>query len=49
LEILFFFYLSIIINVSHPSNQSKTLTNFTLNSLTFTFNPLKVNNTKFKL
>jgi len=40
---LFFYDLNIIFNLSHPSNHSQTSTNFTLNSLTFTINPLKVN------
>jgi len=42
---LFFLDLNIIFNLSHPSNHSQTSTNITLNSLTFTFNPLKVNKT----
>jgi len=33
LVILFFFDLNIIFNLSHPSNHSQTLTNFTLNPL----------------
>jgi len=36
-------------NLSHPSNYSQTLTNFTLNPSTFIFNPLKVNNTNLTL
>jgi len=47
LVILFFLYLNIVFNLSHPSNHSQTSTNFTLNPLTFTFNPLKVNKTSF--
>jgi len=47
LVILFFFDLNIIFNLSHPSNHSQTLTNFNLNQPTFTFHPLKVNNTNF--
>jgi len=46
---LFFFDFNIIFSLSHPSNHSQTLTNFTLNQPTFTFNPLKVNNTNFPL
>ena len=46
---LVFFYLNIIFNLSHPSNHSQTLTNYNLNQPTFTFNPLKVNNTNFTL
>jgi len=38
---LFFLDLNIIFNLSHPSNHSQTLTNFTPNPPTFTFNPLK--------
>jgi len=49
LVILFFFAFNIILNLSHPSNYSQTLTNFTLNEPTFTFNPLNVNNTNFTL
>jgi len=49
LVILFFHALNIIFNLSHSSNHSQTLTNFTLNSPTFTSNPLKVNNTNFTL
>ena len=45
--ILFFYHLNITFNLSHTSNQSQTSTNFTLNPSTFTFNPLKVNNTNF--
>jgi len=47
--ILFFFDLNIIFNLSNQSNHSQTLTNFTLNQPTFTFNPLKVKNTNFTL
>jgi len=39
---LFFLDLNIIFNLSHPSNHTQTSTNFTLNQITFTFNPLKV-------
>jgi len=46
---VFFFDFSIIFNLSHPSNHSQTLKNFTLNQPTFTFNPLKVNNTNFRI
>jgi len=46
---LFFFDLNIIFNLSHPSNHSQTLTNYNFNQPTFTFNPLKVNNTNFTL
>ena len=42
---MFFYDLNIILNLSHPSNHSITSTSFTLNPLTFTFNPLKVNKT----
>jgi len=49
LVILFFLDLNIIFNLSHPSNHSQTSTKCTLNRLTFTFNPLKVNNTSFTL
>ena len=49
LVILFFLDLNIIFNLSHPSNHSQILTNITLNPPSFTFNPLKVNNTTFKL
>jgi len=49
LVILFFFDLHIIFNISHSSNHSQTLTNFTLNPPTFTFNPLKLKNTNFRL
>jgi len=49
LVIMFFFDLNIIFNLSHPSNHLQTLTNFTLNPPTFTFNPLKLNNTNFTL
>ena len=41
LVILFFLDFNIILNLSHPSNHSQTLTNFTLNPPTFTLNPLK--------
>jgi len=44
-----FFDFNIIFNLSHPSNHSQTLTNLTLNQPTFTFNPLKLNNTNFAL
>jgi len=47
--ITFFYDLNIILHLSHPSNHSKILKNFTLNPPTFTFNPLKVNNTNFTL
>jgi len=40
---------NIIFILSHPSNHSQTSTKFTLNSLTFIFNPLKVNKTRFTL
>jgi len=46
---LFFYDLNRIFNLSHLSNHSQTLTNFTLNPPTFTFNLLKVNNTNFTL
>jgi len=46
---LFFLDLKIIFNLSHPSNHSQTLTNFTLNHPSFTFNELKVNKTSFTL
>jgi len=46
---LFFLDLNILFNLSHPLNHSQTLTNVTPNSPTFTFNPLKVNNTNFTL
>jgi len=49
LVILFFLYLNIVFNLSHVSNHSQTSTNFTLNLLTFTFNPLKVNKISFTL
>jgi len=50
LVILFFFDLNIFFNLSHSSNDSQTLTNFTLNPPSFTFiNPLKENNTNFTL
>jgi len=39
----------IISNLSHPSNHSQTLSNFTLNAASFTFNPLKVKKTSFIL
>jgi len=45
--ILFFHDLNINFNLSHPTNHLQTLTKFTLNPLTFTFNPLKVKNTNF--
>jgi len=45
---LFFLDLIIIFNPSHSSNHSQTSTKFTLNSLSFTFNPLKVHNTNLK-
>jgi len=44
LVILFFLDLNIIFNLSHLSNHSQTLTNFTLNQPTFNLNPLKVSN-----
>ena len=44
---LFFYDLNIIFNLSHPSNHSQRSTNFTLNPLTFTVNPLKVNKISF--
>jgi len=46
---LIFLDLNIIFNLLHPTNHSKTLRNITLNPPTFTFNPLKVNNTNFWL
>jgi len=46
---LFFLYLNIVFNLSHASNHSQTSTNFTLNPLTFTFNPLQANKTSFTL
>jgi len=46
---LFFYDLNIIFNLSLPSNHSQTSTNFNLNPLTSTFNPLKVNKTSFTL
>jgi len=46
---LFFLDLHIIFKLLHPSNHSQTSTNLTLNPLTFTFNPLKVNKTSFTL
>jgi len=46
---LFFVDLNIIFNLSHPSNHSQTLTNFTLKPPSFTFNLFKVNNTTFTL
>ena len=46
---LFFLDLNISFNLSHPSNHSQTLTNFTLNPPTFTLNPLEINNTNFTL
>ena len=49
LVVLFFLDLNIIFNLSHPSNQSQTLTNFTLNPPTFIFNSHQMNNTKFTL
>jgi len=49
LVIFFFLDLNIIFNLSHPSNHSQTLTNFTLNPPSYTFNLLKGNNTNFKL
>jgi len=49
LVILFFLDFNIILNLSYPSNQSQTLTNFTLNPPTFTLNLLKVNNRNFTL
>jgi len=49
LVILFFLDLNIIFNLSHPANHSESLTNPTINPLTLTFNPLKVNNTNFTL
>jgi len=49
LVIVFFVDFNIFFNLSYPSNHSQTLTNFTLNKPTFTFNPLKVNNTNFTL
>jgi len=36
---LFLFDLNIIFNLSHPSNHSRTLTNYNLNQPTFNFNP----------
>jgi len=39
---LVFLDLNIISNLSDPSNHSQTLTNFTLNPPSLTFNPLKV-------
>jgi len=47
--ILFFLDLNKIFNLSHRSNHSQTSTKFTLNPLTFTFNPVKVNKTSFTL
>jgi len=47
--ILFFLDLNIFFNVSHASNHSQTSTNFNLNQITSTFNPLKVNKTCFTL
>jgi len=41
--------LSIIFNLSHSSNHSQISANFTLNPITFTVNPLKVNNISFTL
>jgi len=49
LVILFFLDLNIIFNLSHPSNHTQTSTNFTINPPTLTFNPLKVNNTNYRL
>jgi len=49
LVIMFFLDLNIIFNLSYLSNYSQTLTNFTLNPPTFSFNPLKVNNKNFTL
>jgi len=45
LVFLFFLDLNIIFNLSHLSNHSQTLTNFTLNPPSFTVNRLKVHNT----
>jgi len=42
--IVFFLDLNMIFNLSNPSHHSQISKNFTLNPLTFTFNPLKVNN-----
>jgi len=44
---LIFLHLNIIFNPSNSSNHSQTVTNFVLNPLFFTFNPLKGNNTNF--
>ena len=49
LVVLFFLDLNIIFNLSHPSNHSQTLTNFTLNPPIFIFNSLQMNNIKFTL
>jgi len=49
LIILFVLDLNINFNLSDPSNHTQTSTNFTLNPPTFTFNPLKVNNTNITL
>jgi len=49
LVILFFLDLNIISNLSHPSNHSQTLSNFTLNTASFTYNSLKVKKTSFTL
>ena len=46
---LFLLDLNIMFNLSHPSNHSQTLTNFTLNPPTFTLNPFEINNTNFTL
>jgi len=50
---LFLLDLNIILNLSYPSNHSQTSTRqaftFTLNEITFTFNPSKVNKTSFTL
>jgi len=46
---LFFLYLNIIFNLSHPLNHSQTLTKCTLNPPSYTLNPLKVNITNFTL